>query len=56
MDESVQTNIYFKCTKVKIQLVLFYKRNNFLWTGADLSSNHSLKPRWFGDVPRAMQL
>ena len=50
--KNVQTNTYLNCTYVRIQLSVFYNRNEFLWIGKDDSF---LKlPKWFGDIPRAM--
>ncbi len=50
--KNVQTNTYLNCTYMRIQLSVFYSRNEFLWIGKDESFNKLSK--WFGDIPRAM--
>ena len=50
-DKKIVANIYFICPQVTAQLAVFYKRDTFLWVGADESS---LTSTVFGDVPRAI--
>ncbi len=52
-NQKVWTNIYLNCTKIIIQLAIFYNRNNLIWIGADetLKSNNNFL---FGDFPRAV--
>lgn len=52
--DKVQTNFYLNCTYVRIQLSIFYNRNEFLWIGKDESQASPFKPKWFGDIPRAV--
>ena len=53
INETVDTNIYFACPNVKVQVSLFRERGDFLWIGQDETSKET--PSWFGDTPRAVQ-
>jgi hypothetical protein len=52
-DYKIITNVYVNCPKLSLQIAILYERKSFLWIGAD--ENEIGKPKWFGDVPRALQ-
>ena len=54
MNDKILTNIYLNCTRVQIQLAIFYKRGDFIWIGADETTPSMESGRWFGDHPRAL--
>ena len=53
-ENKIVTNLYFNCTYVRIQLAIFYNRNEFLWIGKHESDIQDITPKWFGDTPRAV--
>ncbi len=53
INKTVPTIIYLNCTKIKIQLSIFYKREEFYWIGED--EKKIGMPVDFGDTPRALQ-
>ena len=53
INKTVPTIIYINCTKIKIQLSIFYKREEFYWIGEDEKKIGG--PILFGDTPRAFK-
>ena len=51
LEEKILTNIYLNCTKIIIQIAIFYNRHEFIWIGAD---DIKLINKWFGDYPRSL--
>lgn len=51
---TVLTSIYITCVSINMnfQLAIMYDRHQFYWIGADETKTG--KPKWFGDIPRAM--
>jgi hypothetical protein len=54
LEKLVSTLFFIKCNKITIQLTVFYKRGEFYWIGND--GTKKSRPKWFGDVPRGMNL
>lgn len=46
------TIFFLKCDTFDIQLSVFYKRGEYYWIGDD--KEKKTQPKWFGDVPRAL--
>jgi hypothetical protein len=55
-DYKLVASINISCNKIRIKIIILYTRGNFLWIPQQAHGINSKQPKYFGDMPRSLNL